>query len=168
VQEASTPGQELGVICAGSLTWCSPPTGIVGGEQTRFFWVGPSEGSAALTELLMTFSGHGWAFFDPVTERGATGVPEEMSRRLMRRFYLLSKAKEATLVGLLVGSLGPDVSRRAVSVLQRLAKAAGKKAYTVLMGKPNPGKLANFPEVRSQLNPLPACCPSPVRLLLRS
>ena len=31
--------------------------------------------------------------------------------------------------------------------MKELITAAGKKAYTLVMGKPNPAKLANFPEV---------------------
>ena len=31
--------------------------------------------------------------------------------------------------------------------VRRLARGASKQTYTVLMGKPNPAKLANFPEV---------------------
>lgn len=37
--------------------------------------------------------------------------------------------------------------RDAIESVRRLAKQAGKKTYTMLMGKPNPAKLANFPEV---------------------
>lgn len=31
--------------------------------------------------------------------------------------------------------------------MKELITGAGKKAYTLVMGKPNPAKLANFPEV---------------------
>lgn len=31
--------------------------------------------------------------------------------------------------------------------MTELVTRAGKKAYTLVMGKPNPAKLANFPEV---------------------
>lgn len=34
--------------------------------------------------------------------------------------------------------------------MKELIVAAGKKAYTLVMGKPNPAKLANFPEVTSE------------------
>jgi len=32
--------------------------------------------------------------------------------------------------------------------MKELITAAGKKAYTLVMGRPNPAKLANFPEVK--------------------
>lgn len=37
--------------------------------------------------------------------------------------------------------------RDAIDSIRSLAKKAGKKTYTMLMGKPNPAKLANLPEV---------------------
>lgn len=38
----------------------------------------------------------------------------------------------------------------AVARLRRLAEAAGKKTYTVVMGRPAPHKLANFPEIEAR------------------
>ena len=34
-----------------------------------------------------------------------------------------------------------------INQMKELITAAGKKAYTLVMGRPNPAKLANFPEV---------------------
>lgn len=34
-----------------------------------------------------------------------------------------------------------------IDKMKELITAAGKKAYTLVMGRPNPAKLANFPEV---------------------
>lgn len=49
--------------------------------------------------------------------------------------------------GIVVGTLGVAGFLQAAEEVRRLARAAGKKTYTLLMGKPNPAKLANFPEV---------------------
>lgn len=46
-----------------------------------------------------------------------------------------------------MGTLGVAGYQGAIESIRRLAKQAGKKTYTMLMGKPNPAKLANFPEV---------------------
>ena len=46
-----------------------------------------------------------------------------------------------------MGTLGVAGFLQAAEEVRRLARAAGKKTYTLLMGKPNPAKLANFPEV---------------------
>lgn len=47
-----------------------------------------------------------------------------------------------------VGTLGTAGFLDVIAHLRALATAAGKKTYTFLMGKPNPAKLGNFPEVR--------------------
>ena len=49
--------------------------------------------------------------------------------------------------GIVVGTLGVAGYLAAAEQVRRLARAAGKRTYTLLMGKPNPAKLANFPEV---------------------
>lgn len=36
---------------------------------------------------------------------------------------------------------------RIIEQMKDLIKAAGKKSYTLVMGRPNSAKLANFPEV---------------------
>lgn len=35
-----------------------------------------------------------------------------------------------------------------INQMMELITGAGKKAYTLVMGRPNPAKLANFPEVK--------------------
>lgn len=49
--------------------------------------------------------------------------------------------------GIVVGTLGVAGYLKAAEEVRRLARSAGKRTYTLLMGKPNPAKLANFPEV---------------------
>lgn len=46
-----------------------------------------------------------------------------------------------------MGTLGAAGYADAVQRLRRAAAAAGKKTYTLLVGKPSPAKLANFPEI---------------------
>jgi diphthamide biosynthesis enzyme Dph1/Dph2-like protein len=46
-----------------------------------------------------------------------------------------------------VSTLGCSGYKEVLAGVRHIAQAAGKKTYTVLMGKPNPAKLANFPEV---------------------
>lgn len=49
--------------------------------------------------------------------------------------------------GIVVGTLGAAGYLGAVDRLCRAAESAGKKTYTLLLGKPSPAKLANFPEI---------------------
>lgn len=52
-----------------------------------------------------------------------------------------------TCVGIVVGTLGVAGYLQAAEKVRAMTQAAGKKTYTLLMGKPSPVKLANFPEV---------------------
>jgi diphthamide biosynthesis protein 2 len=67
------------------------------------------------------------------------------------RLFLIEKARSASIIGILVGTLAVSGLAQALTQLRRLTHLAGKKSYTVLVGKPNPHKLANFPEVRDML-----------------
>ena len=46
-----------------------------------------------------------------------------------------------------MGTLGVAGCVAAAEQVRRLVRGAGKRTYTLLMGKPSPAKLANFPEV---------------------
>ncbi|MCH94572.1 diphthamide biosynthesis protein 2-like, partial [Trifolium medium] len=70
----------------------------------------------------------------------------QQRRILKRRYYLVERAKDANIVGILVGTLGVAGYLHIINQMMELITAAGKKAYTLVMGKPNPAKLANFPE----------------------
>lgn len=52
--------------------------------------------------------------------------------------------------GIVVGTLGVSRYLRVVASVRSLIERAGKKAYTLVVGKLNPAKLANFAEVRMQ------------------
>ncbi len=48
-----------------------------------------------------------------------------------------------------MGTLGVAGYQQAIAAVRELAQRAGKKTYTLLMGKPSPVKLANFPEIEA-------------------
>lgn len=83
--------------------------------------------------------------YDSVRNILVRNVPSQ-NRTLKRRYYLVERAKDADIVGIVVGTLGIAGYREAIYHLKKLIKGAGKKAYTFVMGRPNPAKLANFPE----------------------
>ena len=70
-----------------------------------------------------------------------------VNRMLMKRYYLIERARDAARVGILVGTLGV---RDYLAVIRRLSdviRRAGKKCYRFVVGKLNVAKLANFAEV---------------------
>ena len=69
------------------------------------------------------------------------------AKRMMRRYYLVQQAREAAVVGLLVGSLSASHRQPLLKALKALCKARGRKCYVFVMGKLNSAKLANFAEV---------------------
>nr|CAB3489706.1 unnamed protein product [Digitaria exilis] len=83
--------------------------------------------------------------YDPVENRLSTDVSQLM-KVLRRRYYLVEKAKDANIIGILVGTLGVAGYLHIIEQMKELIKASGKKSYTLVMGRPNSAKLANFPE----------------------
>ena len=69
------------------------------------------------------------------------------AKRMMRRYYLVQQAREAAVIGLLVGSLSASHRQPLLKALKALCKARGRKCYVFVMGKLNSAKLANFAEV---------------------
>ena len=65
----------------------------------------------------------------------------------MKRFYVIEKIKDARTVGILVGTLAMAGYKEIIAHLKKIFSACAKKTYTFVVGKLNPNKLANFPEV---------------------
>jgi diphthamide biosynthesis protein 2 len=129
---------------AAGYTWALP----AGADPAccAFAWVGDPS-APALSELQLSRSGARWASFDPGAGALREGLPPEVGRALGRRYYLVERARNASIVGILVGTLGVAGYRGAADALRAAARRAGKRTYTLLMGKPSPAKLANFPEI---------------------
>ncbi|XWS50765.1 hypothetical protein CRYUN_Cryun12cG0115800 [Craigia yunnanensis] len=83
--------------------------------------------------------------YDATKDHLMTDVSQQ-KRILKRRYYLVERAKDANMVGILIGTLGVAGYLHMIHQMKELIMVAGKKAYTLVMGRPNPGKLANFPE----------------------
>ena len=69
------------------------------------------------------------------------------ARRLMRRYSLVQQAREAEVVGILVGTLSASQRTPMLRALKALCRRAARKHYVFIMGKLNAAKLANFAEV---------------------
>ncbi|XP_009086898.3 2-(3-amino-3-carboxypropyl)histidine synthase subunit 2 [Serinus canaria] len=138
-----------------------PPGPAVPGEEWKFgrqflveaagglqdyamFYVG-AEG-LALTSFMLTWNCCPFSSFNPVTGCGRHETLN-VNRALMRRLYLVERARDASVVGILVGTLGVAGYLTVLQHLRELLCRAGKRSYTLAVGKPNPAKLANFLEV---------------------
>ena len=130
----------------------SLPCGATEPSRCAFVWVGRG-GSPSLTHALSVLHGRcrGVAQFDPESgvlaeEAAGSGV---VARVVKRRRFLIEKARESNVIGIVAGTLGVAGYLAAIASLRALIKRSGRKSYTVVAGKPNPQKLANFPEIET-------------------
>ncbi|XP_054707960.1 2-(3-amino-3-carboxypropyl)histidine synthase subunit 2-like [Uloborus diversus] len=76
----------------------------------------------------------------------------DVNKYLRKRYYYIEKAKDANIIGILVGTLGVSNYLDIIKHLKSLIKCAGKKSYTLVVGKLNAAKLANFAEIEVFVN----------------
>jgi diphthamide biosynthesis protein 2 len=69
------------------------------------------------------------------------------SLALRRRYALLTKLSSASVFGILINTLSVKNYMHILSHVQKQIAAAGKKAYTFVVGKVNAAKVANFSEI---------------------
>lgn len=102
---------------------------------------------ATMTNILMRYNQLTVLSYDPKVggelRREGVGV----NRSLMKRFHLIEKAKDADIIGIIVGTLAVSNYMTILSYLKKMIKGCGKKYYTFVMGKLNIPKLANFAEI---------------------
>lgn len=130
-------------------------------SECSLVWVGSSSTALLRTLMSLPVCSNGMrmecAQYEPEFQRWSPSAHqnEEAARLLKRRYYLVQRAKDASIVGIIAGTLSVAGARDVLDRVRRLAEAAGKKTYTFLVGKPNPAKLGNFPEVRHAMPKLP-------------
>lgn len=109
----------------------------------------PSATRNAALSLCTGPQDHCAGFFGSSLTVSAEAMPNlvDSSRLLRKRFSLLEKAQNAQRIGIVPGTLGVLGSVDIIERCKRIARSAGKRAYVMLVGKPNPSKLANFGEI---------------------
>lgn len=120
-------------MCSGAAPRCRLP---------RF----PLPQGAELTSL--AFEAHGLPVMclDPST-LAVVPLSRRVHRALMRRFYIVERCKDASVFGIVAGTLGVARYQAAIARVKALVENAGRKAYVFAVGKLNVAKLANFSEV---------------------
>ncbi|XP_065670092.1 2-(3-amino-3-carboxypropyl)histidine synthase subunit 2 [Hydra vulgaris] len=99
-----------------------------------------------LRNLMMRFNKNQFYVYNP-SLLSLTLQQVNINKSLMKRFYLIQKAKDAQIVGIVMGTLGIEKYKEIVQRLKKVLKHAGKKYYTFIMGKLNVAKMANFMEI---------------------
>lgn len=101
---------------------------------------------ATLTNVLMHYNQLPIWTFNPNTD-AFRKESVAVNRALMKRFFMIEKAKDCDIIGIVVGTLAVSNYLEILEYLKKMIKAAGKKYYTFVMGKLNIPKLANFAEI---------------------
>ncbi|KAJ3084854.1 Diphthamide biosynthesis protein 2 [Rhizoclosmatium hyalinum] len=103
--------------------------------------------SLTLTNILMTHSSLQSFSYDPALKI-AREESTSVNKLLRRRYVMVQKAKDADVIGIVVGTLGVVSYLPLIEHLKRLITARGKKPYLIAVGKPSPAKLGNFMEIQ--------------------
>lgn len=127
--------------CIGGLTWSLPEGHKM--DDYLIFWIGWD--NPAFSNVVLQFNSCEIVRYDATEDCLVTDVSQQ-KKILNRRYYLVEKAKDANIIGILVGTLGVAGYLNMIHRMKEMITQAGKKSYTFVMGRPNPAKLANFPE----------------------
>jgi diphthamide biosynthesis protein 2 len=84
---------------------------------------------------------------DSATSSATVSSGQTAMRLLGRRYARLLSLASAGIIGILVNTLSVSNYLSSIDNIRKQIAAAGKKSYTVVVGKLNPAKLANFAEV---------------------
>ncbi|KAL6560616.1 hypothetical protein OROGR_004175 [Orobanche gracilis] len=125
----------------GGLCWKLPQGRKM--EDYLLFWIGSED--TAFSNIVLTFNSCEIVRYDAREDCLITDLSQQ-KKVLRRRYYLFEKAKDANMIGILVGTLGAVGYLDMIHRMGELITKAGKKSYTFVMGRPNPAKLANFLE----------------------
>ncbi|KZW01803.1 diphthamide biosynthesis protein [Exidia glandulosa HHB12029] len=112
--------------------------------DTVIFYIGAE--SLALSTVLMQNALKETYSYDP-TSRTARAESGRTNGVLARRYALVHRARQADVFAIVVGTLGVASYLPLITHLRAALARRGKKVYTLAVGKLNPAKLANFPDV---------------------
>ena len=111
-------------------------------EDYEAFFLG--DGGKTFATLATTIPAKKWYYFEnnSIVEFEALNTPW-----LKRRRFLVEKLKDAKVVGIVVATLGIKDYLKVITMVKNILKQKNKKSYILSVGKINPAKLANFPEI---------------------
>ena len=114
------------------------------GDQGAVFYVGKE--SLFLSHVILSNSSRKVVSYNPLTKELRT-ESKFVNKMLIKRYNNVEKVKQADIIGILVGTLGIKNFTGIINRLKQVITAGGKKWYVICIGKPNPAKLGNFPEI---------------------
>ncbi|KAI8893443.1 putative diphthamide synthesis protein-domain-containing protein [Globomyces pollinis-pini] len=113
-------------------------------DTIEAFYVGKD--SLCVSNMMMTLSTVPFILYDPKVQTIVN--PRTLVNSLLNKRYVqVQRAKDANVIGIVVGTLAVASFLEIIESLKALILANGKKPYLLAVGKPSPAKLANFPEI---------------------
>ena len=119
-------------------------------DSVALLFIGSDTSRQYLNIMLRFLSNSGIQHFwnwNPNDNLLSTTPSPSFQRKLNRRFYLVQKAKQCAVFGILVANLSDTHMRTVVQALRQLLEDHGRDSYVFVVGKINPAKLANFAEI---------------------
>ncbi len=110
-----------------------------------FFYIGTKE--SFLNPFLFYFNKNQFFQYNPKSLTTASIPFSKTNKELMRRYYLIEKARDSNIFGILIGTMSVCDYVQAVDHVSGLLKKVNKRFYSFLIGKLNCPKLNNFMEV---------------------
>jgi diphthamide biosynthesis protein 2 len=125
-------------------------------DNTIFIYIGTQ--TPRLIRLIMRYNMHKFLVYDPhhcskLNESNTNSTlllqpaMNKVGKLVNKRYFQVQKAKDASIFGILVGTLSVARYRDVLVRVKRLLKCMGRKYYTFIVGKINVAKLANHSEV---------------------
>ncbi|KAI8344718.1 diphthamide biosynthesis protein 2 [Chlamydoabsidia padenii] len=113
-------------------------------DQCVIYFIG-HEG-LTLTNIIMVHHQCQVYRYDPVLKQ-ARQETVSVNKMLMKRYFMVQKAKDANTIGIVVGTLGVASYMNIIEHLKKVITLSGRKWYMFVMGKLNVAKMANFMEI---------------------
>lgn len=118
-------------------------------DNYDIFYIGSR--TVTLTNFMLALKNCTFYSYNPALQLARVETLD-VNKHLKRRYYYIEKAKDAKIIGILVGTLGASNYLSMIQHLKDLIRQAGKKYYTIVVGKLNSAKLANFAEIEIFVN----------------
>lgn len=120
---------------------------ITDATKYSFFYIGSNQ--SFLNLFLFYFNKCQIFQYDPLKVQNTAEeiLFSKTNRELMKRYFLIEKARDSRIFGILIGTMSVSKYKQAIEHVSNLLKKANKRYYSFLIGKLNCPKLNNFLEV---------------------
>lgn len=114
-------------------------------DSYNFVYIGSNESS--LNQFMFYFNQNKFFKYEPSAGKIQELPFSRNNRELMKRYYLIEKARDCKIFGILVGTMSVSNYLDGIKHVENILKKANRRYYSFLIGKLNCPKLNNFMEV---------------------